>query len=585
MALRRVGETEEMKVDPAKGIYVEMEGIMEVRYCEYDDYEAEDFFDFQRVNSHIPDDFCHKDREEQRQNIFFCLVCNCDLKSIIPLRDHVMGAKHIRKALEKKRQVLGLLADPQNKPKVKKQKPPKGRVNVSLTLEARLRDMDDPVLGLNAITEYRNGDGRRDPPWYTCSQEGCKSAWGNSDDMLNHVKNHKHQRNFLKLIYPEDPRIDSLNKNELIEKALTYATDHNCLLAEDRDYDSIQSQKDPALYKKLSTRPQDWSEDKERLGVTNTNCIPIGPRKRAASPPLFDEASWRSTPFLTDTQLVQESIADHQEGVGSVRQQVARFKGSTGDQEYMACQDSISFYRELFEIELQEIPRNGTQADRDLLLADQALLKDLRELEKELTHKGEREVMEVKQINNSLAQLEQEMELYSSEPGQRAYTTYKERLSVLSDELNTFNPEQEGYRAKKVEFKTRMSVLWRSFEARSESDVVVESVHTPPATGSEPRPRKTSAQRRQEDRVLYTGLFKAAVVELVAGEVKARVRGYSDDQMKNITIKIVQEKIMNAEIEAHKELSWDTFRFTDSVRGRIRNWLEIYLKAKYGQTS
>ena len=31
MALRRVGETEEMKVDPAKGIYVEMEGIMEVR--------------------------------------------------------------------------------------------------------------------------------------------------------------------------------------------------------------------------------------------------------------------------------------------------------------------------------------------------------------------------------------------------------------------------------------------------------------------------------------------------------------------------------------------------------------------------
>ena len=42
------------------------------------------------------------------------------------------------------------------------------------------------------------------------------------DDMLNHVKNHKHQRNFLKLIYPEDPRIDSLNKNELIEKAGVY---------------------------------------------------------------------------------------------------------------------------------------------------------------------------------------------------------------------------------------------------------------------------------------------------------------------------------------------------------------------------
>lgn len=56
--------------------------------------------------------------------------------------------------------------------------------------------------------------------------------------------------------------------------------------------------------------------------------------------------------------------------------------------------------------------------------------------------------MEVKQIINSLAQLEQEMEL--SEPGQRAYTTYKERLRPPTNSI--LNPEQ-GLTAWKVEFK------------------------------------------------------------------------------------------------------------------------------------
>lgn len=51
-------------------------------------------------------------------------------------------------------------------------------------------------------------------------QEGLQVRWGNSDDMLNHVKNHKHQRNFQAHL-PRRPRIvpEPLSKNELIEKA------------------------------------------------------------------------------------------------------------------------------------------------------------------------------------------------------------------------------------------------------------------------------------------------------------------------------------------------------------------------------
>ena len=86
-------------VDPDKGIYVEMHDIMEVRYSSEDpDYhmDPEDMLDFQSRITSIPDNFCHKDKSTTEQAFFFCLVCNCDLKNLRPLRDHVLGNKHIR---------------------------------------------------------------------------------------------------------------------------------------------------------------------------------------------------------------------------------------------------------------------------------------------------------------------------------------------------------------------------------------------------------------------------------------------------------------------------------------------------------
>ena len=89
--------------------------------------------------------------------------------------------------------------------------------------------------------------------------------------------------------------------------------------------------------------------------------------------------AWMAIPLLTDNQLVQQTIANQQEGVYTVRQQIGCFNGTTGDQEYFACQDLISFHWELLEINLEVI----------LLLADKALLNDIMELEQELTDKGQ----------------------------------------------------------------------------------------------------------------------------------------------------------------------------------------------------
>ena len=155
------------QVNPDKGIYVEMEGIMEVRYTSEDveyDEPPEDMFNFQSRVEYIPDDFCLKNKQTTEQALFFCLVCNCDLKNLKPLRDHVTGNKHIRKACEKKRQVLGLPQEPQNAPRKKEIKKDRPRIDVGKTLEELLRNCGEPAIGLDYITEVTNPNYKKDHP-------------------------------------------------------------------------------------------------------------------------------------------------------------------------------------------------------------------------------------------------------------------------------------------------------------------------------------------------------------------------------------------------------------------------------------
>ena len=138
-------------VDPLKGIYVEMEGIMEVRDIS-EDYDhistTEAVYNFQKRVSNIPEDFFLKSKQTTVQKFIYCLVCNCDLKNIKPLIDHVSGKKHIKKALKKKRDVLGLELDPPNAPRKTSEKRERPLVDVGKTLEERLRKSWEPAIGL-----------------------------------------------------------------------------------------------------------------------------------------------------------------------------------------------------------------------------------------------------------------------------------------------------------------------------------------------------------------------------------------------------------------------------------------------------
>ena len=105
---------------------------------------------------------------------------------------------------------------PLNVSREKKIKREEVSVDVSLSLEQRLCGSAQPAPGLEYVREYWNPREMTAHPMYTCTLEGCKSAWGTSDDMFHHVTKDKHQKNFFKKLYPGDQRVAQLSKDKVL---------------------------------------------------------------------------------------------------------------------------------------------------------------------------------------------------------------------------------------------------------------------------------------------------------------------------------------------------------------------------------
>ena len=98
---------------------------------------------------------------------------------------------------------------------IKKSRP---RVDIGLSLVERLKECGEPAIGLEYITEYINPRNEKDHRMYTCSLEGCKSAWGTSDDIYNHVIKPKHHKNFFRKMNPDDPRVAGMTSADILAK-------------------------------------------------------------------------------------------------------------------------------------------------------------------------------------------------------------------------------------------------------------------------------------------------------------------------------------------------------------------------------
>jgi len=198
--------------DDGKKKYVDNLGIIEIRVSSDDptfDEEPKDMFEWQQA-ARQPDlgfheKFCQKDKTTTIQKYFHCLVCDCPLKSVVSLENHVNGEKHVRKSLQKKRQEYGMPKDPPHQPQTKSKKKEAHRPRrelIRIPIMERLREesaLGLPALGLQYIHEWINPRNSDAPRRYTCVLEGCKSAWGDSEDMYRHLvgKSMLHNKNYL----------------------------------------------------------------------------------------------------------------------------------------------------------------------------------------------------------------------------------------------------------------------------------------------------------------------------------------------------------------------------------------------------
>ena len=85
---------------------------------------------------------------------------------------------------------------------IKKENHRSRRELISIPLTDRLREdmaLGLPALGLQFINEWINPRHHEAPRRYTCTLEGCKSAWGDSEDMYRHLvgKTMTHNKNYL----------------------------------------------------------------------------------------------------------------------------------------------------------------------------------------------------------------------------------------------------------------------------------------------------------------------------------------------------------------------------------------------------
>jgi len=577
---------QDSKVDPDKGVYVEMEGIMEVRYTSEDiDFqdEPEDFFHFQQRVREIPDDFCHKDRETTQQAFFYCLVCNCDLKSLRPLRDHVTGNKHIRKACEKKRQVLGLPQEPQNAPRKKEKKKERPRVDVGLTLRQRLEESGEPAIGLEYITEYLNPNKSSDHPMYTCSLEGCKSAWGTSDDIFNHCIKPKHHKNFFKKQNPEDSRIAGLSSADILMKAAEYEEEHGG--SEERDYTVIRVVRNYEEYIELRDRPDDWSEKKAQLGLVGSNCNPNmeplgkrgqggwrGEKRNVKEESMFDEEAWAGWEPPSKKKAVEDWKYNMRNGVKDVTDMVDDFNGMKGDSKY----EEINYYKDMYGKLLalfdHDVEDEGTEMKDSII----AFKNELAAAESSLVEKVGREDRAMKSVSKLMAELEEEIEKYSSERSTKKYKNIQSRLTQITKEMKVLVVTSPANISLKEKYNARLAQLWTDFESRSDSlvEVLEQQMGTTVGTSG-----KSNSQRNHDLRSEAVELYKKEIFAFVETALQQYREKFEDDrELSTFAMWVVENKVLGMEINVFikRGAPWKDFHVTSKTRDSV----EAYLKTK-----
>jgi hypothetical protein len=269
-----------------KNEYADMVGVFEV-FAMIDDYEDETFRREDLMETveryggfQLPANFCKRDSYTGRRNVFRCLLCDCDVTSVQTLVTHKNGKKHVAKVMQKKQQDFGEPAVPVSLPRVKAKVAATKRPadDNGRPLRDFLESCGEAVIGLEFVEEILPVKGRGERPMYSCTLDGCKSAWGSAVDMFNHVKNALHLKNTLMRANPDNDHMKAMSKNQVQTAAMEFEEQNHGGPA-NRDFGQIVVVRDDDRYREISKRRRDWSEKKDKLSSNNPNLMPVAVRR------------------------------------------------------------------------------------------------------------------------------------------------------------------------------------------------------------------------------------------------------------------------------------------------------------------
>ena len=481
--------------------------------------------------------------------MFYCKVCNCDLKNPRPLRDHVKGNNHIRKALEFKRSVLGLPKVPQNAPRPKEKKREKLVVDIGRSLKERLEE-DGPAIGLEYITEFINPRDHRAHPLYTCHLKGCKSAWGTSDDMFHHLLKDKHQRNYLKILDPEDAGdIAGSTKDVILQKAIQHEEERGG--PEERDYEAIRVERNEEKYIQLRDRPENWSEKKAELGLmgvaanSNSNCEPLGKRRRMdveESQFSEDAGGWRPP----TRRSVEEDLGRNlSRGIADLRDSVENFTGGRESQQARTIRDNLATFQILLDL-----PR-GPCGDVSTAF-HQRTSAEFQALREQFEEKLEAEERALKEVKKQMEELEEEISNYYSNRTSTKHANIKERIVKITKDLQKLKLSTNN-----TPLQKRLAELWKEFENRSES--LVEIFRKQQDQGASPVKMRLKMKERYEEKL----------IEIVEEIFKKHKIGNKN------AATIVRQKILPAEVKAHEKAKkdWKDFKVSLATQAAVKKFV------------
>ena len=229
-------------------------------------------------------------------------------------------------------------------------------------------------------------------------------------------------------------------------------------------------------------------------------------------------------------------------------------------------------YGELLSLFDHDVDDEGTEMKDSVM----AFKNELAAAENSLVEKVEREDRAMKSVSKLMAELEEEIEKYSSERSTKKYKNIQSRLTQITKEMKVLVVTSPANISLKEKYNARLAQLWTDFESRSDSlvEVLEQQMGTTVGTSG-----KSNSQRNHDLRSEAVELYKKEIFAFVETALQQYREKFEDDrELSTFAMWVVENKVLGMEINVFikRGAPWKDFYVTSKTRDSV----EAYLKTK-----